>query len=497
MAKPNSEVELNKFGMSFFRRQSQWVWLLFMLFVAVNLAYLGSVPGLMGDEGSEGENVYQVQQAGKLVMIGERSYIGPLIDYLRVPFVLVFGYNALALRVVMFLFSIILFWLAVGLASKAGEEHGGMIVVATSLFSPVYILYQRLGWAITLIPFFILLIIAIVVSRGRFKWWWVGIASGLGLSNHIIFAGAAAGMAAGMAVIGAARIKEGKVSAKKFVVGVIMVCLGGTLGFGSQALVLMKMKEDQGDPTMVARVADERWRALPQLMPMVVSGSSYMAAYTGAELKHRDTLLITSTVMILAGVAWLINWRKPLTWAWVLGMVVQLIVLMLMIDRFTLRYFVPLVLSLWAMAGWGWWSMIGPRFKDKQWSQRMAVMIAALLIGWIVWQVGWVYQKTGGSSNEFSIGNRNNKAIDLVQINELENCVTGVGVIYAEDVHIRNRLIYLSRSDRGFSVASEEDPTLAEYWVSYRMTTEGKCEDLTVPQECREMKYFCVTEGKR
>jgi hypothetical protein len=482
--------------MSFFRRQSKWVWLLFMLFVAVNLAYLGSVPGLMGDEGSEGENVYQVQQAGNLVLIGERSYIGPLIDYLRVPFVLMFGYNALALRAVMFLFSIILFWLAVGLASKAGEEYGGMIAVATSLFSPIYILYQRLGWAITLIPFFILWIIAIVASRSRFKWWWVGIASGLGLSNHIIFAGAAAGMAAGMAVIGAARIREGKLSAKKFVLGAIMVCVGGTLGFGSQALVLMKMKEDQGDPTMVARVAEERWRALPQLMPMVVSGSSYMAAYTGEELKHRDALLITSIVMILAGAAWLINWRKPITWAWVLGMGVQLIVLMLMIDRFTLRYFVPLVLSLWAMAGWGWWSMIGPRFKDNQWSQRMAFIIAAVLAGWIVWQVGWPYQKTGGSSNEFSIGNRNNKAIDLVRTNELENCVTGVGVIYAEDVHIRNRLIYLSRGDRGFSVASEEDPTLAEYWVSYRMTPEGKCEDQTVPQECQEMKYFCMTEKK-
>lgn len=482
--------------MNFFLRQSKWVWLLFVLFVAVNLAYLGSVPGLMGDEGSEGENVYQVQQAGRLVLIGERSYIGPLIDYVRVPFVLIFGYNALALRIVMFIFSVILFWLAVSLADKAGAKYGGLIAVAAGLFSPVYILYQRLGWAITLIPFFILLIISIVTSKSRFKWWWVGIAGGLGLSNHIIFAGAAAGIAAGMSVLGAVRIKEGKLNAKKFVLGAMIVCVGGTLAFGSQALVLMKMKEDQGDPAMVARVAVERWRALPQLLPMVISGSSYMAAYTGAELKHRDTLLITGIVMILAGAAWLINWRKALAWAWVIGMGVQLMVLMMMIDRFTLRYFVPLVLSLWAMAGWGWWSMIGPRFKDKQWSQRVAWLIAVLLTGWIVWQVGWVYQKSGGSSNEFSIGNRNNKAIDLVQTGELENCMTGAGTVYAEDVHIRNRLIYLSRGDRGFRVASEEDPGVAEYWVNYRMAPEVECEDETVLPECRGMKYFCVT-GKR
>jgi hypothetical protein len=467
-----------------------------MLFVAVNLAYLGSVPGLMGDEGSEGENVYQVREAGRLVLIGERSYIGPLIDYLRIPFVMMFGYNALALRVVMFIFSVVLFWLAVDLANKAGDDHGGMMAVAAGLFSPAYILYQRLGWAITLIPFFTLLIIAIVASRSRFKWWWVGIVGGLGLSNHILFTGAAAGIAVGLAVMGVARIKERKINAKGFVLGAILVLVGGSLGFGSQALVLMKMKEDQGEPTMVASAAEERWQVLPQLMPMVVSGSSYMAAYTGAELKHRDTLLITGIVMILAGIAWLMNWRKPLTWAWVLGMGGQLIVLMFMIDRFTLRYFVPLVLSLWAMAGWGCWSIVRSWFKDRQWSYRMAFVIAGLLTGWIVWQVGWVYLATGGSSNDFSIGNRTNKATDLVQTKELENCVTGAGTVYAEDIHIRNRLIYLSRGNRGFVVASEEDPTLAEYWVSYRMTPEGKCEDQTVPQECQEMKYFCVTEGE-
>ena len=465
--------------MSFFHRQSKWVWVLFILFVAVNLAYLGSVPGLMGDEGSEGENSYQIQQAGRLVLIGERSYIGPLIDYLRIPFVLIFGYDALALRVVMFIFSVILFWLAVGLAGKAGDDHGGMIAVAAGLFSPAYILYQRLGWAI-------------VATRGRFKWWWVGIVGGLGLSNHILFTGAAAGIAVGVVVMGVARIKERKIKAKEFVLGAIMVLVGGTFGFGSQALVLMNMKEDQGDLTMVASAAEERWKALPQLMPMVVSGSSYIAAYTGAELKRRDTLLITGIVMILAGIAWLMNWRKPLTWAWVLGMGGQLIVLMFMIDRFTLRYFVPLVLSLWAMAGWGWWSIVRSWLEDRQWSYRMAVVIAGLLTGWMVWQVGWVYRETGGSNNDFSIGNRTNKATDLVQTKELENCVTGAGTVYADDIHIRNRLIYLSRGNRGFDVASEEDPSQADYLVSYRMIQEGTCNDLEVPQGCRGLKFFCV-----
>ncbi|MDP3997081.1 MAG: hypothetical protein U1C49_02485 [Candidatus Andersenbacteria bacterium] len=54
------------------------VWLVVMLglFVVVNSLYLGSVPGLMGDEGSEGENVYEILHAESLITVqGERSYI--------------------------------------------------------------------------------------------------------------------------------------------------------------------------------------------------------------------------------------------------------------------------------------------------------------------------------------------------------------------------------------------------------------------------------------
>ena len=66
---------------------------LFALFVAANTVYLQRVPGLFGDEGSEGENVYQLLRTGGITVVGERSYIGPLVDYVRVPFVLIFGYS--------------------------------------------------------------------------------------------------------------------------------------------------------------------------------------------------------------------------------------------------------------------------------------------------------------------------------------------------------------------------------------------------------------------
>ncbi len=481
--------------MTFWRRQSKWVWFVFAVFVMINTAYLGDVPGLMGDEGSEGENVYELQKAGKIVFVGERSYIGPMIDYVRVPGVWLFGYNALALRVVMLLASVILFWMCVNLAEKVGADQGGVVAVVAGLFSPIYILYQRLGWAITLIPFFTILIIVIITSQRRFKWWWAGVVMGLGLSNHIIFAGAAAGIVIGLMVIGLSKINEVKQNWKKLIIGTVVFILGFILAFSSQALVIMKMKEDQGDPALVANMTEERWQALPQLLPMIVSGSSFMAAYTGMELKHNNTLIVTGVVMTLVIIAGALNWQRPISWAWLLGTIGQLVALMFMIDRFTLRYFVPLALSLWAMAGWGAWSLMRQWLKDKRWPGIIALALALILTAGMVWKVGWVYLETSGSNNEFAIGNRTNNARDLVQVSDLLACVQGIGDVYAEDIHIRNRLIYLSHGQVGYEVKGEEYADEADYLIEYRKQG-GQCNDAGMPERCRNLKWFCVIEKK-
>lgn len=87
----------------------QKIAIIFTLFLIAQLAYLHRVPGLLGDEASEGENVYQLLQSDKLPIIGERSYIGVLTDYVRVPFVAVLGYSTLALRIPMLIASIVCF----------------------------------------------------------------------------------------------------------------------------------------------------------------------------------------------------------------------------------------------------------------------------------------------------------------------------------------------------------------------------------------------------
>ncbi|MEX0650120.1 MAG: glycosyltransferase family 39 protein [Candidatus Andersenbacteria bacterium] len=163
------------------------VWAVFALFVVMNSLWISSAPGLMGDEGSEGENVYELLTREGITVTGERSYIGPLIDYLRVPFILLFGYTTLAIRLPMLFFSFATFWLAEYVLRTLFGRWAGLYGLVALTFTPIYILYQRLGWTITLFPFFAFLILNILLRNWKRKWLWAGLAGGLGLANHIIF----------------------------------------------------------------------------------------------------------------------------------------------------------------------------------------------------------------------------------------------------------------------------------------------------------------------
>src|SRR3989338_6806834 len=103
--------------------------LIFILFLVAQLAYLHRVPGLLGDEASEGENVYQLLQSETLPIIGERSYIGVITDYIRVPFIWVFGYSVLALRIPMLIASVGFFFVAYALLQKYFGDHIGSITL--------------------------------------------------------------------------------------------------------------------------------------------------------------------------------------------------------------------------------------------------------------------------------------------------------------------------------------------------------------------------------
>ena len=105
---------------------------LFVLFFVANLAYLHRVPGFLGDEASEGENVYQILTEEKNLVQGERSYIGVFTDYARMPFVGVLGYSSLAVRLPVFFGNLIFFVVLAFLTGGVGYVAHSFIAFGLS-----------------------------------------------------------------------------------------------------------------------------------------------------------------------------------------------------------------------------------------------------------------------------------------------------------------------------------------------------------------------------
>ena len=487
------------------------LFVLFVLFVIANGAYLHRVPGLLGDEASEGENVFELLDKKQITVLGERSYIGPAIDYLRVPFVLLFGYSALALRTVMFLFSVATFWLTAVVLRRLFGRELSLFMLAFMAFSPAYLLYQRLGWTITLFPFFAFLTLFFLTSSFKNAPLLAGFSAGLGLANHIIFLPTLAGVFAA-AVLYKLLGLFGK-SVAVWMRSVLIwwpMAIGVLAGFGMQFVVLILFREDQGSPVAVADSVGERWAALPYVLPLVLSGSSYVARYTGIEFAPSLILGITGALTVFSALGVLLVLIALLllrhrivseeqkaeqvrtlcaALAWVVGLAVHLVVLFYVIDRFTLRYFVVFVLGVWALAGLGiGFISLWLLRRTPQWLAAIPVASVVLLSVWMLWAVLIPFLTSGGSTNDFSLGNRTDSAAAFVDAQQLIACLRGAGTVFSENVHIWNRLRYVSHRHSDLEILLEEEARRARWLVHYRLPMDTA----PIADRCPELRHFRI-----
>jgi len=460
---------------------------LLLLFVIASGAWLHRVPGLMGDEASEGENVYELLTAETITITGERSYIGPLPDYVRVPFVGVFSYTALALRLPIWLASIATFAFAWRLFRKQLGADYASAITAVVFFSPIYLTYQRLGWAITLFPFFALLIITLLFSEWRHRFLLAGLVAGAALHTHIMFFPTLLAIAAVWVIV--SLLRSGSVRERAMrIVQAWPGIVGFWAAFATQFVILLQFTEDQGDPGAVAELFSDRLAALPSILPLVISGSSFVARYTGTELAP---LLIWTVIAVtsLVGVHAFIDKRTRVqALLWGIGLDIHLLALLYMIDRFTLRYFVVLSLGWWLIVGFGAAGLV--QRLPQRWRAWAPVVIATLLLVWFFGSVLVPFLGTGGSVADFSLGNRTNSAAALVDTRPLAECVRGQGTVTSEGVHIFNRLQYMSHHDAAIHVVPEDQAKSADLLVHYRWS-KGR----QVPAEhelCPELAHFVV-----
>lgn len=457
---------------------SYWrtVWILFGIFIVASAAYLHRVPGLLGDEGSEGENVYELLRADQVVIEGERSYIGPLIDYVRVPFIKVFGYTPLALRMPMLLAAGATFWLAASVLKKLFGKTPALFALGLGFLNPIYLTQTRLGWAITLIPLFAFLILFLLISQFRQRALLAGLVAGIGLSNHILFLPTLLGI-----------VFVGIAAAKRNVFTYWPALVGFIAGFAMQFVILLLQRDDQGDVGAVAKTFFERVHDVPQLLPHVLSGSSYIASYTGVGFSAMWQWMVSITIIVLVLVTLFFGQRKKVAWFWFFGLIIQTVVLLYMIDRFSLRYFIAPVMGCWLLAGIGLGVLLD-HFVHLRSVQRLGPVIFGLgLVAWSAFAVLLPFLKTGGSTTDFSLGNRTDSAAALVDTRPLVACLRGAGPVFSENVHIWNRLQFLSHGYSDLEVLPEDQKKSAKYLVEYR--------DVKSPEAgnfCSELRHFRV-----
>lgn len=459
------------------------------LFLIANLLYIHRVPGLLGDEGSEGENVYELLNHDGITIVGERSYIGPLIDYIRVPYVAVFGYTPLALRTVVLTANVAAFLLLGTVLRKLFGKDVGMLALAALSFSPIFLLQQRIGWAITLNVFFAALLMYSLMSSWKHKWLLAGLVAGLGLSNDIIF------LPTLIAIIACATVMLILSSSRKekirevFISGWLSI-VGFIAGFGTQLTVILLQTDDQGSRSATIATFSDRLRDFWEAIPLYLSGSSYVARYTGVEFSHDAVMWITG-ILIGCGVLGVLFRKRIIYIVFSAGLAIHTYALLYMVDRYTLRYFTVVSLGVWLLAGAGLGALLEKVFPQKV--LRMAPYLVAILL--MVWTaaialVPFLY--TGGSLRQFSLGNRNDKASALVDIRPLVSCVRGKGVMVAATQDIFDRLQYLSHQYPDIQIVDGDHKSEAAFTISYKKPEDAHGEDKS--SVCPDIPFFRIVK---
>jgi len=272
--------------------------------------------------------------------------------------------------------------------------------------------------------------------------------------------------------------------------------IGFAAGFGTQLAVMLLNRGDYTDVVKATAQFHNRIDNLPIVLPDVVTGSAFVARYTGDEFSPLmiDRVVWIIGILVVLGLG-LSVWQKKKSWLWAVGLAAHLYVLMYMVQQYSLRYFVVLGLGIWLLAGAGLAMGLKKVWSPLVNSGGLASVVAVGLLLFSVTNVLVPFLQTGGSLEEFGLGDRSDRAAALIDTGVLLECIKGQGPVYAADVHIHNRLRYMSYNGANDLqvVAQNESIERAEWVISYRYD-EAVDEKFEL---CPELEHWKVIKRDR
>jgi hypothetical protein len=459
--------------------------LLFIMFAIANIIYLDRVPGLLGDEGLEGINVFEIQRSGKLPLRGAAtSYIGPFAEYLRIPSIHFFGFSTLGLRLPTFLASLVLFW-TLWLLLKRIFQNYYLFALTACIFSPIFLGYQRLGWAISLLPLFLFLTLYLISAQDENSKQDLfapkvlsGFVAGIGASIHVIF------LALLPFIVSAILIKT-RLKFKILLTWWVFI-LGFMASFIMQFTFISLFRDDQDRLQRTLPSFFQRLSALPDVFQHFFTGSSFVAVFTGKEFSSQIMWGILLVMCILIAISF-IRGNRLMVGVTLLALFIHLILLNYIIGRITLRYFEPAVLIFWLLAGTGIDAIARSLHVSKK-IYLISVLVFTIFLLFISTRLIMIpFLHSGGGANIFAYGEGISVSEALSSTDDLVSCLKNKGFIWSDSGDTINMLQYFGRSNPYLRLANKKQR--GQVFVEYRINNSRKENEL-----CPSVKNYIVTK---
>jgi len=173
-----------------------WLWLALSLGLAALLLipFLGTIPGLHGDEAWAGVRAHEIVD-GMRPMVGMTSYTGAMYQYLLVPGMAAFGFNVTILRAFTVATSLICVVLYYVMARRLFDRAIAGVATLVLVSMPSFTAYGRVAYEVFALNPILAIGAIVLLLEGNPCSRWVrmillslsGICLGLGTWNHIIF----------------------------------------------------------------------------------------------------------------------------------------------------------------------------------------------------------------------------------------------------------------------------------------------------------------------
>ncbi len=172
------------------------IFLLVLTLALARFLWLGSVPGLHGDEALYGIKTYIMMHGDPFTINGFNAYTGPLISYLRIPIFYFMGINVFTLRLPIVILSLVSIYFVYRLLKLAYNRETGIIGALLFLTMPWSFIYSRFADEThTSLMFFAICGLyywyrGLSSGSGRIRSMDMALAAlflGMGVFNHMIF----------------------------------------------------------------------------------------------------------------------------------------------------------------------------------------------------------------------------------------------------------------------------------------------------------------------